>query len=89
MKPRPSQSKANLTSTKRENFLNEKATPAFFSISHHEALKLVVSGQLKAIGTNRYNINNGGEFTISACGKKLYKKSNTAHKATYHLIAKA
>lgn len=61
----------------------------FLSINWKEAKALVESGKLKAIGSNLSQINNQGEYTISADQKKLYKRRHTASKAMFDLIATA
>jgi hypothetical protein len=60
----------------------------FFSISWKDAKALVESGKLKIIGSNLGQINNQGEFTITADQKKLYKRRNSASKVIFDLIAK-
>jgi hypothetical protein len=65
------------------------ATQNFFAITWKDAKALVESGKLKAIGSNLSQINNQGEFTITADQKKLYKRRHTASKVIFDLIAKA
>jgi len=65
------------------------AVENFFSINYKEAKQLVESGRLKIIGSNLAQINNQGEYTISADSKKLYKRRHTASKVIFDLIAKA
>jgi len=60
----------------------------FFAIDWKEAKRLVESGKLKAIGSNLSQINNQGEYTISADSKKLYKRRHTASTVIFDLIAK-
>lgn len=64
-------------------------TQSFFSINWKEAKALVESGKLKAIGSNLSQINNQGEYTISADQKNLYKRRHTASKVVFDLIAKS
>lgn len=59
----------------------------FISINYKEALSLIDSGKLKAIGANRSQINNQGEYSISADNSKLYKRRHTANKSIFDLIA--
>lgn len=64
-------------------------TENFLSIDWKLAKQLIQTGQLKAIGTNLGQINNQGEYTISADQKKLYKRRHSASKIIFDLIAKA
>lgn len=64
-------------------------TQSFFSINWKEAKALVESGKLKAIGSNLSQINNQGEYTISADQKNLYKRRHTESKVIFDLIAKS
>lgn len=64
-------------------------TQTFKSINWKEAKELVLSGALKAIGSNLGQINNQGEFTISEDGLRLYKRRHSASSAIFDLIAKA
>ena len=64
-------------------------TQNFFAINWKDAKALVETGKLKIIGSNIGQINNQGEFTITADQKKLYKRRHTASKVIFDLIAKA
>lgn len=61
----------------------------FTSINWKDAKNLVESGELKAIGANLSQINNQGEYTLSADKNKLYRRRHTASKVVFDLIAKA
>ena len=62
-------------------------TKSFLSINWKEAQALVESGKLEAIGSNLSQINNQGEYTISADKKNLYKRRHTSSKVIFDLIA--
>lgn len=66
-----------------------KTQSNFITIDWKEAKNMIVSGQLKAIGSNLGQINNQGEYTISRDGQRLYKRRFSAVSAMYDLIAKA
>jgi hypothetical protein len=61
----------------------------FYSINWKDAKALVENGTLTIIGGNEPNINNQGEYTLSADGKKLYKRRWSAIKPTYDIIAES
>lgn len=56
-------------------------------IDWKKAKQMVVSGELKIIGSNLHQINNQREFTINEEKTKLYKRRHTAVKSHYDLIA--
>lgn len=60
----------------------------FFAINWKDAKALVESKKLKIIGSNLSQINNQGEYTITADQKKLYKRRHSASKVIFDLIAK-
>ena len=65
----------------------ENTTSKFFSISHKEVKQLIESGEFSAIGSNLYQVNNQGEYTINEDGNKIYKRRNNATRAHFDLIA--
>lgn len=64
-------------------------TQNFFAITWKDAKALVESKKLKIIGSNLSQINNQGEYTITADQKKLYKRRHSASKVIFDLIAKS
>ena len=59
----------------------------FLSINWKDAKKLIDDGKLNATPRNYGQINNQGEYTISADGNRLYKRSLITPKCVYYLIA--
>lgn len=62
-------------------------TQKFLSIGNKEVKSLLDSGAFKAIGSNYFQVNNQGEYTISADGNKIYKRRYTSATAHFDLIA--
>lgn len=62
-------------------------TSNFLSINWKEAKALINSGELKAMGTNQFQINNQGEYLATPDKMKVYKIRHTASKVMFDLIA--
>jgi hypothetical protein len=59
----------------------------FLSINWKDAKQLIDDGKLIATHRNYGQIHNQGEYTISADGNRLYKRSLSSPKSQYYLIA--
>lgn len=59
----------------------------FISVNWKDAKEMIDNGELVIIGSNYSQINNQGEYTLSADGKKMYKRRHTASKVIFDLIA--
>ena len=59
----------------------------FFAINWKDAKEMVESGQLTIIGSNIHQINNQGEYTITADKTRLFKRRHSAATIIFDIIA--